>query len=43
MGYLFGSTLKNVVGDNWRLFCVALLAVFFLTIHLTLLDDFSDH
>jgi membrane protein DedA with SNARE-associated domain len=27
-GFLFGSALENIVGDNWGLFSVGLLAVF---------------
>jgi membrane-associated protein len=30
VGYMFGSALENVIGDNWGLFSVALLAVFLL-------------
>jgi membrane protein DedA with SNARE-associated domain len=29
-GYLFGSALGHIVGDNWGLFSVALLAIFLL-------------
>jgi len=29
-GYVFGSALEHLVGNNWTLFSVVLLAVFFL-------------
>jgi membrane-associated protein len=30
LGYLFGAALEDVIGDNWGLFSVGLLVVFFL-------------
>lgn len=33
-GYLFGSTLENVIGDNWGIFSIALLALFSLMTYL---------
>jgi membrane protein DedA with SNARE-associated domain len=33
-GYIFGSALENLVGDNWGLFSVALLATFLLMSYL---------
>jgi membrane-associated protein len=33
-GYIFGSAIENVVGDNWGIFSLALLATFFLMSYL---------
>jgi membrane protein DedA with SNARE-associated domain len=33
-GFLFGSALENIVGDNWGLFSVGLLVVFILITYL---------